>query len=125
MDKQELIALAERVEKLEGPDRSLDWSIHLRNGLEGVGAYGQHPHYTASIDAAMTLVPEGDGIGFQVGHGAGMQANAGVWAVSTNSADLLDKDFPCPMWQASSSAATPALALCAATLRAIASQEGE
>lgn len=28
-------------------------------GLEGVGAYGKHPHYTASIDAALTVMPEG------------------------------------------------------------------
>lgn len=46
-------------EKANGPDRALDWEIHLRNGLWGVGMYGSHPAYTGSVDAALTLVPEG------------------------------------------------------------------
>jgi hypothetical protein len=51
--------LIARLEKADGADRALDWEIHVANGLEGVGAYAQHPRYTASIDAALTLVPEG------------------------------------------------------------------
>lgn len=55
----ELIALAERVEAATGPDRNLDMMIHGRDGPDGIGAYGDHPAYTASLDAAMTLIPSG------------------------------------------------------------------
>jgi hypothetical protein len=51
--------LVERLKTADVPDRSLDWEIHLRNGLYGVGAYGDHPHYTESLDAAISLIPEG------------------------------------------------------------------
>lgn len=85
MDKAQLLALADRVEALTGPDRGVDAAIHelrcdgfdmmpdasaeLREQIEA-----QHPGfweecggfvavnvpaYTTSIDAAMTLVPEG------------------------------------------------------------------
>lgn len=51
--------LITRLEHAYGPDRELDRAIHIRDGLLGVGMYGDHPRYTASIDAALTLVPEG------------------------------------------------------------------
>jgi hypothetical protein len=54
MDKLEL---ADKVEALTEPCRAIDWEINCRNGLSGVGMYGSHPRYTASIDAAMTLKP--------------------------------------------------------------------
>lgn len=72
-DTATLIALAERVEKATGPDRELDaliaeaagWSdVWYRDGMAegwapgGVCEAGV-PHYTASLDAAMSLVPEG------------------------------------------------------------------
>lgn len=50
--------LIERVERLMGPDRAVDWEIHCRKGMDGVGMYGDHPPYTGSMDAAMTLLPE-------------------------------------------------------------------
>jgi hypothetical protein len=69
---------AELIEKLEladGPSRELDAAIHaliapkrhrMHPYLVGVfiddsqgGLVYQCPHYTASIDAALTLVPEG------------------------------------------------------------------
>lgn len=50
--------LAQRCETATGPDRVIDWEIHCRNGLDGVGYYGDHPAYTGSIDAALTLVPD-------------------------------------------------------------------
>lgn len=49
--------MIERLEKSLGPDRALDWEIHCRNGMLGVGPYGSHPPYTGSIDAALTLLP--------------------------------------------------------------------
>lgn len=59
MNHAELLALASRAEAADGPDRALDWEIHLRNGLEGVGMYGAHPACTASVDAALMLVSKG------------------------------------------------------------------
>jgi len=81
----DLIALAERVEKLEGGDREVDamiaWTLHWRwdgwdeddlkiedRPLEYVierikrghnSIWINIPRYTASLDAAMTLVPKG------------------------------------------------------------------
>lgn len=81
-NRDELIALAERCEAATGPDRALDATIvaTVRIGTEHEWAY-KHPAwisdssgrvhlekngpsfsaaaYTASLDAAMTLVPEG------------------------------------------------------------------
>jgi hypothetical protein len=75
----ELIALAERVEGASGPDWRLDeqiaealgwyWRKETRLGLNGRtpgrmvwrkpnGAKAPLPKFTASLDAAMTLVPE-------------------------------------------------------------------
>lgn len=57
-----MIARAKLIAMLEAAkegDRSLDWEIHCRNGLDGVGMFGNHPPYTTSFDAAMSLVPDG------------------------------------------------------------------
>ncbi|SCW57243.1 hypothetical protein SAMN02927924_01452 [Sphingobium faniae] len=62
-----MLRLAERVEKLEGPDRKVDLEIARYRGVtvwkrnyDDTGNYETtHWHYTASIDAAMTLVPKG------------------------------------------------------------------
>lgn len=107
------LELAERCEAATGPSYELEGEIALvahygyeRNGIE-------RPKYTASVDAALTLVPEGY-----------------IWAVTnmdpetglvTRSAAMLapnaDADGdPCI-------AATPALAICAAALRARAAME--
>jgi hypothetical protein len=122
---QQLLALAERCEAAEGPDRELDALIHIPECREGQGlrvsggdvswliegrvrAWGGHiPAYTASLDAAKTLVPEEH-----------------VWAVEHapdgNGAWCYDKEvrFPGP-----SLATTPALALAAAALKARAAME--
>ena len=71
--REELRALAERVMALTGADREVDAMIAVALGIGGNviatpegwcvgGPSGQpflSPAYTASIDAAMTLVPEG------------------------------------------------------------------
>ena len=57
----DLKALVERIEGASEGSWALDWAIHLRDGLDGKGMYGSHPYYTASLDAAMQLVPEGCG----------------------------------------------------------------
>lgn len=100
---QKLIA---RIEAARGPDRALDWEIHLRDGLEGVGMYGRHPSYTASIDAALTLMEKG-----------------WHWALGWNGPDSGHPNATASVFTTSGAmekgaGATPALALCAAALKA-------
>lgn len=54
-----LSQLADRCENSSRFDRAVDWEIHLRNGLWGVGAYGNHPRYQSSLEEAEKLVPPG------------------------------------------------------------------
>jgi hypothetical protein len=67
--RAELLRLAKRVEGLAGPDREVDCLIWCATGVSGVPFaeaaavvpdFGKWlaPAYTASLDAAMTLVPE-------------------------------------------------------------------
>lgn len=125
-----LLELAERCEWAEGPDRELDALIaaNLRVGTEHGWAFKNYPQwigradgrvhlddggpsfsapaYTASLDAAMTLVP----------------TDHPKWAVTgRNSATCGPKHGEGgPLeW---TFAATPALALCAAALKARAAQ---
>lgn len=135
MDKQELIALAERVEKLEGPNYAMEIEIfkalhpEYADYVQGRGGLVhpcdgsdvrvlsdvRPPNYTASIDAAITLVPE-----------------PGEWQADT----LVTGGRPGrPAWfrihsldyinQFESDAVTMPLAICAASIRAIAEQEGK
>jgi len=100
----DLEELAERVEKAPDGDRGLDADIALSQGwneLPGdnwVGPHGQIcvPAYTASLDAAMTLVPEDSRNDWSLIGGRYWQAEVGD--------EMAD-------------AATPALALCAAALK--------
>jgi hypothetical protein len=81
MMKEQLLVLAERCEAAEGPDRRLDAEIDIAlrrfperayeqaNGMRAKGSSALDriewfikwgaTRYTASLDAAMTLVPEG------------------------------------------------------------------
>lgn len=122
-----LIALIARVESASGPDRELDLMVlraHGGNGWYwldreretitrdkyGRGALGNPAcsldHYTASLDAAVTLVPEGY---------TGM--------VHLDGKASLYRDDMQPTID--SLAATPALALVAAALRARAQEVGD
>jgi len=117
-DRATLLALADRCEQAAGPDRELDaeiaWMLTAQDrkrlgapdlrreiwhaGLptpawvlfENVSSF--HPAYTASLDAAVTLVPEGWG-----------------WMMMGNAAKV---------GRLPSRGATAPLALCAAALRA-------
>jgi hypothetical protein len=102
--REELIALAERVEALSGPDREVDRAIvESVRGKPKLGfQHGRIDHYTASLDAAMSLVP--DGYDWIVGH-----TNAGLTVYAECGGT--GGDF-------TRFAATPALALTAAALRA-------
>lgn len=133
-DRETLERLAERCEQATGPDRKLDVAIWLeidpRNRSGWLGAYQRNmglrakgslpptfeqwlakatvsvvPAYTASLDAAMTLVPKDHS-----------------W--EAGSEGLVDKPYAHIMcWEDGqlshcNAAATPVLALCAAALRA-------
>lgn len=156
-DAAALIELAERVEKAVGPDRGLDaeiaatvryfprgvgfiWQDSLAPNQPEIGRVecctklgtgGPHyaaPAYTASLDAAMMLVPEGWKFGVeQAGRYDGAPLDeAWVWP--------FDSTFD-PDWHNGGQgyrnapdgtrgfAATPALAPTAACLRAIAAKE--
>ena len=142
-----LIELAERCEAATGPDRELDIAIltHPAFGyrdvfedgrlfdrgndgywsLEGDEKNGPLPSPTASLDAAMTLVPENCAVDIDNGPShwicLGKQAPMG----------RADVKYPKPGYDGqgdswltvSAIAKTMPLALCAAALRAIASQE--
>jgi hypothetical protein len=112
----DLIGLAERCEKATGPDRELEQDIcdtvhgpnYMPNVFQQDGS--RIPRYTASLDAAMTLVP--NGMGWSVNrYASGTWARAGVYEDNGR-----DPGYYCD-------AATPALALCAAALRARATKE--
>lgn len=130
----ELLKLAERCEAATGPDRSLDCAIAVAaadyfllppkwdGGPVGYGYFDAdgaevHPghggdqlvkRYTASLDAAMTLVPEGMKLVLDTHHM--IVTLYEYWPISSPE----DEGFA--SYQAE--AATPALALCAAALRA-------
>jgi hypothetical protein len=91
----ELLELAERLEKATGADDATDWAI-----AEVVGC-APGLAYTASLDAAVTLA---NGYGGEVTFFKDGTAKAFLWQ-------------PYPM-AVEAKAATPALALCAAALKA-------
>ena len=113
-----LLQLADRCEKAEGPDRELDAAIELALGTFSdftaneakVLAGGLCREYSASIDAAMTLVPDKYQDRFLIdAHGAWLGPDYMYFTEG-------EADF-------NGQAPTPALALCAAALRARATLE--
>lgn len=143
-----LLELAERCERATGPDRELDALIWMevtpsatrretvvpptsaRKGWtidetrDGSGRLIVVPAYSASLDAAMTLVPEGDGVAYILGDGPWAGPHARIWEISAEKAAAGAKE---PIaWEVGSNAHTLPLALCAAALRARATlPEGE
>ena len=105
----DLLALAERVEKASGPDRELDDAIGRavgrveHDGIIIASGYVGTPSYTSSMDAAIRLVPTPGKWSITSAQHEGWEA--WVWLA----------DGSPPDWHA---AATPALALVAAALRA-------
>jgi hypothetical protein len=129
--REKLLELAAKCEAATGPDAAIDREIWLKAVADkeqrflvevGRDAHGDKEanfrtdwmadgaRYTASLDAAMTLVPEG--VSFALGKGIvtelGDSATDYAWCGSK--ADPHSGPY---CW-----AATPALALCAAALRA-------
>jgi hypothetical protein len=105
-DRPTLLALAERCEQAVGPDRELDFAIAAGVGWPDSPNLHQHARrYTESIDAAVTLVPEGRGYELRQGNSGARRALCRMWDGRG-------------IWTDGTVAATPALALCAAALRA-------
>jgi hypothetical protein len=101
-DRAELLSLAVRCEN-EQPSQDLDECIWSNVAEEF--SYETTPHYTSSLDAAVTLVPEG--LGWMVRDYRDGAASA-----------LVNYPPRTAMKQTAHVASTPALALCAASLRA-------
>jgi hypothetical protein len=120
-----LLALAERCEQAAGPDKELDqditkllvpnnarhihrsrrgWSFFVSDSGKGIEWLENQP-YTASLDAAIALVPEG--WIYELGRGE-----------SETSRALCRMSDELGIWTGWAVAATAALALCAVALRA-------
>lgn len=143
IDSKALLALAERCEAATGADRELDAAIALAQCDKFFNAGPKHeggrdrigvivggdrcvpgngapdwlvPRYTASLDAALTLVP--DDAFWRVGHD-GEGADPSVFKATIGVA----KEGVCWITFRSAIAETAPLALCAAALRARAAME--
>lgn len=132
-DKATLLALAERVEALTGPDASTNADILRAFGwTSGNGGIAVRPDgslsswvpdYLGSLDATMTLVPEGC-----LFHVRSLWDGPETWGyahVHTYAEDAEDCDGKRHLDDYVGNAATPALALTAAALRAHAAIAGE
>ncbi|MDH7638921.1 hypothetical protein [Sphingomonas oryzagri] len=126
-----LLQLAERVEGLAGPNRNVDALIAPLQGLrvvdeghpigrmcyDDIGAAQLMPRYTASLDAAMSLVPEGQGVQvdrYWIASVDGPVWHAHVTSPTTKPNVIVGSDYN-EAWDCASAA----LALCAASLKAI------
>jgi hypothetical protein len=107
----DLPALIARVEAATGPDYDIDREIWRAVDHDAAEEYAacETPAYTASLDAAVSLVPSGC-----------------KWSLYSQSHDEPPCAYcvpnmgrhPWPAWVDDAYAATPALALCAAALKA-------
>jgi hypothetical protein len=112
------LELAERCEAATGPDRELDTEIYITVKPDGNAPWGtlvaasRHPDrgFTASLDAAMSLVPEGV-----------IEWHAGKHFKSENGAAYILAPWSRDPFYVVG--ATPALALTAACLRSHAAKE--
>jgi hypothetical protein len=143
-----LLDLAGRVEQAKGPDLLLDANIHWQVAREDFSADDDYrkksycyarggwtlnkadrhhlrlvgvPAYTASLDAAMSLVPEG--WRWMTGHREHPHARAYVENGEPSFVGVGTRRNPARQWF-EVTASTPALALTAACLRAHAAQRG-
>jgi len=115
----ELIA---RLEAATVGSRELDaeiWLSIMKNGESMLMALRESPHYTASLDAALTLVPEGWAWELDWDKDGDATPAWSTWSASAfcHPADRDPQNPHCPRGM-SRKAKTPALALCIAALRA-------
>jgi len=118
IEREALLALAERVEKLIGPDREVDAEIADAVHWDDPITFSDDARllpYTASLDAAMTLVPEG--WNWMAGNRNQPTARAYVNNGELHFTGAAARKNPAQQWH-EVVAATPALALTAAALRA-------
>jgi hypothetical protein len=112
-----LSELAERVEAAQGPDRELDWLIATATGSR----IGEHEkflafHYTKELDAAVALCERVlPGTAYQVTK----KLNGKCYALVQKKAA---KGVCFEWWSESRDVPIPALALVAATLRALSTE---
>ena len=112
--------IIDRLEKADAPDRTIDWMIHVMDGLDGVGSYGNHPAFTASLDAAIALLERmlpGHflDIGMRPGwRGKPVRPVADIYDIDSSDADHMPLE-----------GATPAIAVLAALFRVLAELETE
>ena len=128
-DTEKLNELAARCEASDGPDRDLDWMVADAIGhqaferkvaiwppfMPGSKLDKTVPYYTASLEAAMTLVPEG--WNWMAGNRDQPVARAYVNNGQLHYAGYGTRRNPKHLWS-EVVAATPALALTAAALKA-------
>lgn len=105
----DLDELIEQLEKATEPDRKLDLAIETEIGNLTLATWYNLPTYTSSIDAALTLVPEGRTVGMSLG-----KEGCGAWVE-------VQRDLP----KIASACKSPALALCIAALKARLTNRGE
>jgi hypothetical protein len=119
-DTKALLELAARCEAAAGADTEIDARIwHTVYGASNGWEYDGYPRkfFTASLDAAMTLVPKGIYPMIDcLQHDGGCEVELGYLTKES------DNGFGGLLV---TSAATPALALCAASLRAIAQEQSK
>ncbi len=117
----DLITLAERCEAASRADRAIDHDIALFVGAKASnGVLNIAPRYTASIDAALTLVPVG--MGWTAGWGQVLPNEPMGGAIVVRNARFIGYDANYDA-VAFGEATTPALALCAAAIRARATEK--
>lgn len=122
MDK-ETSELIERVERASGPDREIDFAIFafVRTDAEHCGYIEgkPYPNYTSSVDDALRLVPRFHGVDLTFWP---LRNRARVLPLYEDAGRWLHRGSD-PHFAAN--APTPALALCAASLKARLHTEGE
>lgn len=120
-DRETLLALAERCEKASGADRELDcriWSTFNGGGFDTYRTVvpdlrqWRAAYYTASLDAALTLAPEG------WAWTLGQNVHHRHWQASINALDDDGAPYSVAHGGTGNVHTTPALALTAAALRA-------
>lgn len=88
-----------------GRSKGREWFLDSHSGIE---TWGRCPPYTTSIDAALTLVPEG--WQWNIDNGIHCEDAAHAWLGNNSPQEIVPGT--------SGDAATPALALCIAALKA-------
>lgn len=116
--------LIERLESAAGPSIELDEEIRIAVGAESINHYPGEgmvtteecygpPEYTSSVDAALTLVPEGHVVGLR-------SYGDGAWRGSVRRLEDTSGN-----WFLGGEVEIPALSICIAALKARAALTGE